>query len=120
VRLLRIRASGRAPNEGEIFEGGRVLTQSVIDESLSDRHRILEVSFTAGARTKLHEHDTDQVLVITEGSGIVGTRGERFDVVPGDVVFIPAREAHFHGARPGASMTHFSILGPGETRIIAT
>jgi 4-carboxymuconolactone decarboxylase len=117
MRVLRIRASGRQKSDAEIFIGS-VRTQTVIDESLSDRHRILEVTFAQGARTKLHAHATDQVLLITSGDGLVGTRSERFEVEAGDVVFIPAGEPHFHGAAPGADMTHFSVLGPGETTVL--
>jgi quercetin dioxygenase-like cupin family protein len=117
MRVLRIRPSGRQPSGAEIFIG-RVATQTVIDEGVSDRHRILEVTFTQGARTKLHAHVTDQVLLITSGSGVVGTAEERFEVEAGDVVFIPAREPHFHGAAERADMTHYSVLGPGETTVL--
>jgi 4-carboxymuconolactone decarboxylase len=119
MRVLRIRPSGRQPSEAPIFIGA-VQTQAVIDEAISERHRILEVTFARGARTKLHSHPTDQVLLITAGLGLVGTPAERFEVGSGDVVFIPAGEPHFHGASPGADMTHFSVLGPGETTVLET
>lgn len=117
MRVIRVRPSGRAPNRGEIFRG-EVLMQPVVDETTSDRHRIGEVTFLAGARTKLHTHSTDQVLVITSGVGTVGTREERHAVGLGDVVVIPAEEPHFHGAADGQDMTHYSILGVGETTVL--
>lgn len=117
MKVVRVRASGRAVATGEIFKG-RVLTQRVIDDETSDQHRLLEVRFTNGARTKLHTHTTDQVLVITEGHGVVGTRDDRYDVGAGDVVFIPATEPHFHGAREGADMTHLSVLGASKTTVL--
>lgn len=117
MRVLRIRPELRATDRGAIFIG-TVRTQRVVDERLSEIHRILEVTFTDGARTKLHAHTTDQVLLITEGRGIVGTGAELHEVSAGDVVFIPAREPHFHGAAPGADMTHYSVLGASQTTIL--
>lgn len=117
MKVVRPRAPGRRPAEGAIFNG-QALTQAVLGEDATDQHRVLEVTFTKGARTKLHKHTTDQVLVITAGQGQVGTREERHDVGAGDVVLIPAGEAHFHGAREGTDMTHFSILGKSETTIL--
>lgn len=73
--------------------------------------RILEVAFTSGARTKLHTHTSDQVLLIQAGHGVVGTRNEKHEVASGDVVVIPAGEPHFHGAADGQDMTHYSVLG---------
>lgn len=117
MQVLRIRREGRALDKGAIFIG-TVETQRVVDERLSEIHRIVEVTFTNGARTKLHTHTTDQVLLITDGKGVVGTREERHEVTAGDVVFIRAREPHFHGAAPGAVMTHYSVLGASQTTIL--
>lgn len=117
VEVRRLRPQGRKLAERPIFVG-RVRTQPAVDEALSDEHRVLEVSFERGARTKLHTHTTDQVLLITAGRGVVGTRGERHEVGPGDVVFIPSGEPHFHGAAEGADMTHYSVLGVSETAIL--
>lgn len=105
---------GRAPNA--IFIGS-VDTQTVVDEGSKDL-RLLEVHFKDGARNKLHVHSTDQILVITEGDGIVATREERHEVTAGDVAFIPAGEPHWHGARPGKEMTHWSMTGQATTRIV--
>ncbi len=102
---------GRAPSA--IFIG-EVETQGVIDQESRDL-RLIEVHFKDGARNRLHVHSTDQILVITEGSGIVATRHEEHAVEAGDVAFIPAGEPHWHGARPGRDLTHWAING-GSTK----
>ncbi len=117
MQVARVRPAGRAPARREIFLGA-VLSQEVLGEEATDQHRVTEVTFTHGARTKLHAHTTDQVLVITAGDGVVGTRSERHDVGSGDVVFIPTGEPHFHGAAPGKDMTHYSILGASQTTLL--
>lgn len=105
------------PASGEMFTGP-VLRQDVVEADTSDQHRVSEITFTKGARTKLHAHTTDQILLITAGDGVVGTRTERHEVGAGDVVFIPAGEPHFHGAAEAADMTHWSVLGASRTTIL--
>ncbi len=68
----------------------------------------------AGARTKYHKHSGDQILIITEGTGSVGTDNETVKVVEGDVVLIPAGENHFHGAPDATSMGHITITVKGS------
>lgn len=117
MKVMRVRPSGRQQATGKIFRG-RVLTQDVLGAETTDQHRVLEVTFTAGARTKLHVHTTDQVLVITAGDGVVGTPEESQRVSIGDVVFIPTGEPHYHGAAEGADMTHYSVLGANTTTVL--
>ncbi|CAN5200174.1 cupin domain-containing protein [soil metagenome] len=106
--------AGRAPNS--IFIG-EVEAQTVVDEGARDL-RLTEVTFKDGARNRLHTHSSDQILVVTEGRGIVATRHEQREIGVGDVAFIPAGEAHWHGARPGSDMTHWSITGQATTTIV--
>ena len=50
-------------------------------------------------------------------SGIIATDAEQHDLAPGVIVLIPKNTRHWHGAKPGKNMTHWSILGPADTRI---
>ena len=68
------------------------------------------VSFEEGARNTFHTHDTDQILVVTEGEGTIATEAGEMPMSAGDVVYIPAGESHWHGARPGKSMVHISVI----------
>ena len=68
------------------------------------------VHFTPGARTAWHSHDGGQTLYVTEGRGLVQARGQEIvELRPGDVVFAPDGEEHWHGASPEHFMTHLSI-----------
>lgn len=95
---------------------GEVATQTPHPES--EHLTLLEVHFRNGARNRLHSHTTDQILIITEGQGVVATQAERHDVSPGDVAFIPAGEPHWHGAAPGHDMTHWSITARAQTTVV--
>jgi quercetin dioxygenase-like cupin family protein len=68
------------------------------------------VHFTPAARTAWHSHSGGQTLHVTEGRGLVQSRGgDSVTIRPGDVVRTPADEWHWHGAAPDYFMTHLSI-----------
>jgi quercetin dioxygenase-like cupin family protein len=76
------------------------------------------VRFTPGARTNWHSHVNGQLLVCTDGIGLVGTRdGKTVVLRAGESVWTPAGEEHFHGGTAGNMMCHYAILdasGDGE------
>jgi quercetin dioxygenase-like cupin family protein len=68
------------------------------------------VTFEPGARTAWHTHPLGQTLVVTSGLGRVQTEGGPIEEIrPGDVVWFPAGERHWHGASPTTAMTHIAI-----------
>ena len=72
------------------------------------------VHFTPGARTAWHAHTIGQTLYVTEGEGRVQSRGEPVATLrPGDVVFTPGQEWHWHGAAPDRFMTHLAVSEGG-------
>jgi 4-carboxymuconolactone decarboxylase len=71
------------------------------------------VNFEAGARTAWHTHPVGQTLIVTSGRGLVQSEGEAVqEILPGDVVWIPASERHWHGAAPDSAMSHVAISEP--------
>jgi quercetin dioxygenase-like cupin family protein len=70
----------------------------------------LHVHFEREARTRWHTHDLGQVLIVTEGSGWVQSRGEHpLAIRAGDVIRIDPGEEHWHGASAGSPMSHIAI-----------
>jgi 4-carboxymuconolactone decarboxylase len=68
------------------------------------------VTFAPGARTAWHSHPAGQILIVTSGTGRVQLWGQQVgEIRAGDVVRIPARVKHWHGASPRESMTHLGI-----------
>jgi quercetin dioxygenase-like cupin family protein len=112
---MRVMPIGKpVPSVGDSLFNGDAKIRRLVTEEDGELIRSSEVTFQPGARTKLHHHAGDQVLIITNGHGRVGTRDEEFDVRTGDLVFIPHGEVHFHGATDDAAMTHISVITPGE------
>jgi len=68
------------------------------------------VTFEPGARTAWHSHPLGQTLIVTAGCGRVQREGGPIEEIrPGDVVWFPPGEKHWHGASSTTSMTHIAI-----------
>jgi quercetin dioxygenase-like cupin family protein len=69
------------------------------------------VTFEPGARSAWHTHLLGQTLIVTAGRGRVQNWGGQIEeILPGDVVWCPPGEKHWHGAAPTIAMTHISIV----------
>jgi len=68
------------------------------------------VTFAPGARTAWHTHPLGQTLIVTSGAGWVQREGGPIeDIRPGDIVWFPPGEKHWHGATSTNAMTHIAI-----------
>jgi len=68
------------------------------------------VTFEPGARTAWHTHPLGQTLIVTAGRGRVQRwDGPVLEIRPGDVVWFPPGEKHWHGAAPTTAMSHIAI-----------
>jgi quercetin dioxygenase-like cupin family protein len=68
------------------------------------------VTFEPGARTAWHTHPLGQTLIVTAGCGWAQRDGgPKEEIRPGDVVWFPPGEKHWHGATSTTAMTHIAI-----------
>ena len=77
------------------------------------------VTFEPGCRNNWHIHHADkgggQILLVTGGRGYYQEWGkEARELLPGDVMNIPAGVKHWHGAVPNSWFAHLAIEVPGE------
>jgi quercetin dioxygenase-like cupin family protein len=74
------------------------------------------VRFAPCARTAWHAHPRGQTLYVTDGRGLVQSRGgEIIEIRPGDVIYTPPGEWHWHGAAPYRFMTHIAMWEVDES-----
>jgi quercetin dioxygenase-like cupin family protein len=73
------------------------------------RMRVNIVRFAPGARTAWHSHGLGQTLHVTQGVGIVVTRDKVIVMRPGDTVYTPPGEEHWHGGLPEHFMSHLAM-----------
>ena len=77
------------------------------------------VTFEPGARTAWHTHPLGQTLIVTAGRGRAQTWGGPIqEIRPGDVVWIPPGEKHWHGAAPTTAMVHIAIQEPLDGKAV--
>lgn len=108
-----MRTAAKVPNAGPLFTGEDVWRQP-LGEAGDVGYFV--VGFGKGVRNKLHTHTQDQILVVTEGRGVVATETVRREVTVGDVAFIPKGERHWHGAVEGSTFAHIAIsVKPNRT-----
>ena len=89
---------------------GTVWQDPIVDAPPPARVRSARVAFEPGARTNWHTHPLGQTLYVVHGIGHVQKEGEPVQVIrPGDTVFIPPNERHWHGATPTQGMVHIAI-----------
>ena len=68
------------------------------------------VTFEPGARTAWHTHPLGQTLIVTAGCGRAQRWGGPIEEIrPGDVVWFPPHEKHWHGASSTTALTHVAI-----------
>jgi len=98
----------RQPAVSPLFTG-EVFRQVIVDPAESQSFNFSVVNFSAGSRNKFHQHTSDQILIVTEGTGVVATDAEERTVTVGDVILIPAHENHWHGAPGSTPMSHITV-----------
>jgi quercetin dioxygenase-like cupin family protein len=110
---MDIRRSGSQPSSkgpAEFFTGS-VRIDPLIKTTAPARVGGAIVTFEPGARTAWHTHPLGQMLIVTAGCGLVqSSGGPVVKVRPGDVVWCPPGEKHWHGATSTTGMTHIAIL----------
>jgi len=108
--IKRIGTSPSGKGAAENFTGV-VRVDPLFDAPKPARAFGLSVTFEPGARTAWHTHPLGQTLIVTAGCGLVQHWGDPVEEIrPGDVVWIPPGEKHWHGASPTTAMMHIAIL----------
>ncbi len=109
---MEIKRSGSQPSSkasAEYFTGA-VRIDPIHDAGEPARVRSVNVTFEPGARTAWHTHPLGQTLFITSGLGWVQKWGGSIEEVrPGDVVWFPPGEKHWHGATAMTAMSHIAV-----------
>ena len=89
---------------------GDVWYDTLIRGEVPSRIRVSVVRFAPGARNAWHAHAAGQTVHVTEGVGLIQSRGGKaVEIRPGDTVHTPPGEWHWHGAAPERFMTHLAM-----------
>ncbi|MCR4524210.1 cupin domain-containing protein [Bosea sp. 47.2.35] len=109
---MKITRAGSAPSAkgpADWFTG-TVRVDPLFNAEAPGRTGAGAVTFEPGARTACHSHPAGQALIVISGRGRVQREGGPVEEIrPGDVVWFPAGEKHWHGAAPDVAMSHIAI-----------
>ena len=99
--------SGKGPTD---WFTGAVRLDPLSQASAPARVGGASVPFEPGARTAWHTHPLGQTLIVTAGCAWVQRDGGPVEEIrPGDIVWFPRGEKHWHGATPTTAMAHIAI-----------
>lgn len=104
-----------AKNPPAQFSGDVWVDMVAIPQETGQRMSVALVRFAPGAHTAWHSHERGQTLHITGGVALIGTRdGTVIRATPGQTVYTPPGEEHWHGATPSDFMEHLAMLENGD------
>lgn len=115
-----IRAGSRPSVKGPTdWFTGVVRVDPLLNPFAPERVQGAHVTFEPGARTAWHTHPLGQTLIVTSGLGRVQRWGGAIEEIsPGDVVWFPAGEKHWHGASPETAMTHIAVNEVQDGKVV--
>jgi quercetin dioxygenase-like cupin family protein len=118
---MEIKRSGSQPSRpgpADWFTG-HTRIDPLFDAHSPARAAGASVTFSPGARTAWHTHPVGQTLIIVSGCGWAQREGGPVEELhPGDVIWFPPGEKHWHGATPTTGMTHIAIQEQLDGRVV--
>jgi len=116
---IKRRASQNLSKGSAEYFTGTVRIDPLFEAPAPARVRGASVTFEPGARTAWHTHPLGQTLIVTSGLGWAQRWGEAVaEIRPGDVVWFPPGEKHWHGASPTSAMTHIAIQEALDGKVV--
>ncbi|HSG74320.1 MAG TPA: cupin domain-containing protein [Nitrosopumilaceae archaeon] len=111
MKKISVHSNPTAKANPDYFTGP-VLMNEITGVLKSKEQKIFHVTFKNGARTKIHNHNGGQILIVTQGMGSLVMysklgngkssfrikKGEKTNLLEGDIVYIPAKKLHTHGS----------------------
>jgi quercetin dioxygenase-like cupin family protein len=109
---MEIKRSGSQPSSkgpADWFTGA-VRIDPLFQPTDPARTAAASVTFEPGARTAWHTHPLGQTLIVTAGAGLAQRWGGPVEQLrPGDVVWFPPGEKHWHGATATTALMHIAV-----------
>lgn len=116
--IMRVgtRPSGKGPAD---WFTGTVRIDPLLQAQEPARVAGASVTFEPGARTAWHTHPLGQTLIVVSGLGLVQREGGPVEEIrPGDVIWFPPGEKHWHGASATVAMTHIAIQEAQDGKVV--
>lgn len=118
MEIKRVGSEASVKGPADWFTG-TVRIDPLFEAAEPARVRGASVTFEPGARTAWHTHPLGQTLIVTAGAGRAQRAGAPAEEIhPGDVVWFPPNEKHWHGAAATTAMTHIAIQEALDGKVV--
>ncbi len=99
---------------------GNAFLNTLLTRDKNNNFAMGSVTFEPKARTHWHTHPKGQILIVIEGEGLYQEKGKPARPIrKGDVISIPEKLEHWHGASSNNKMIHIAITNfEGEQNVI--
>jgi quercetin dioxygenase-like cupin family protein len=102
----------------ELFTGN-VRIELLLQAPPPARVQCQKDTFDPGSRTAWHSHPLGQTLLVLSGQGLVQSWGGTIEKMrPGDVVWAPPGEKHWHGAAPTSSLVQIAVQESLDGKVV--
>lgn len=109
--MKKLPATKTSKNPPDTFTGDVWVDSIAVPQESGQRMVVARVRFAPGARTAWHSHAHGQTLHILDGVALIGTRdGAVIRATPGQTIYSPPGEEHWHGSAPDRFMEHLAML----------
>jgi quercetin dioxygenase-like cupin family protein len=116
IKRIGSQPSSKAPAD---WFTGAVRIDHLFQAQATARAVGASVTFEPAARTAWHTHPLGQTLIVTAGCGRAQRWGGPIEEIrPGDVVWFPPGEKHWHGAAPTTAMTHIAVQEQLDGKVV--
>jgi quercetin dioxygenase-like cupin family protein len=118
---MELKRNGSRPSQKgpEDYFTGSVRIDPLFQTPEPARTSCALVTFEPGARSAWHWHPLGQTLIVTSGCGWVQSEGgPKVEIRPGDVVWCPPKERHWHGATSTTAMSHIAIQEALDGKVV--
>ena len=102
----------------KITHGGAIKSRTLInDETVGAKNFALLVnSVQAGLNCNYtgqgHKHDEESCMYVLSGTGGISIDGTKYELKPGDAVYIPPQAVHFVWADESGDFTYIMLYSP--------
>jgi quercetin dioxygenase-like cupin family protein len=118
MKVLSVKDQPSTPAPKENFTGSVRVTRLIQGKEPSNL-TCSSVEFQAGARSKWHTHPKGQLLIVSDGAGLIQEWGHPVrKIKTGDVIWTPPGVKHWHGAAPNNSMIHTAVTETLEGKAV--
>ena len=117
---MKVIRPGDIPEEvstAPVFRG-TVNRMNLVSGDDSQGSRLTQYRFSPGSKTVWHTHTFDQILLVTDGKGVLANEKESNVVTVGCIIHVPPGEKHWHGATDDSYFSHIGITTDGTTDLL--